>query len=180
MTFEIPVSTVTLEQFHTFIALPENAEGLFELINGEIVEKMPGRTSNSQISVKLVSKVIVHCETNNLPCFVSGADGAYRIGKSVIAPDMAYKRTPMSEDYPDPQPPLLAAEVISPTDEPTAVNEKIAIYIQAGILLWIVNPRHKHIYVYAPGKPMQTLTLDDSLDGDDVLPGFKLPLKAVF
>lgn len=171
---------MALEQFHDFIVLPENADRLFELINGEIVEKMPGRTSNSQVSVKLVSKVIVHCDVNNLPCYVSGADGAYRIGKNVVAPDMAYKRTPMSDDYPDPQPPLLAAEVISPTDQPTDVNEKIAIYLQAGILLWVVNPRHKHIYVYAPGKPMQTLTLEESLDGDGVLPGFNLSLKAIF
>jgi Uma2 family endonuclease len=31
----------TVDEFETFIARPEHADRLFELINGEIVEKMP-------------------------------------------------------------------------------------------------------------------------------------------
>ncbi len=33
--------TYTIEEFERFLALPENADRLFELIDGEIVEKMP-------------------------------------------------------------------------------------------------------------------------------------------
>jgi Uma2 family endonuclease len=33
----------TLPEFEVFIARPENADRLFELINGEIVEKLPTR-----------------------------------------------------------------------------------------------------------------------------------------
>jgi hypothetical protein len=60
------------------------------------------------------------------------------------------------------------------------VNEKIAIYQQADILLWVFNPRYQHVYVYAPGQAMRTLTVDDALDGGEVLPDFKLPIKNIF
>lgn len=36
---------VTEAEFEAFIQRPENADRLFELINGEIVEKVPGRTA---------------------------------------------------------------------------------------------------------------------------------------
>jgi Uma2 family endonuclease len=180
MVFETPVRHMTIEQFREFVLLSDNADRLFELINGEIVEIMPGRTSVSGIPHMISFVVRLFCQQKDLPCYISGADGAYRIGRDVIVPDMAYKRTPLSDDYPDSQPPLLAVEVISPTDETSDVNEKIAIYQQAGILLWVFNPRYRHVYVYAPGQAMRTLAVDDLLDGGDVLPGFKLPVKDIF
>lgn len=39
----------TIKTFQEFVALPENADRLFELINGEIVEISPGRTNNSAL-----------------------------------------------------------------------------------------------------------------------------------
>ncbi|GIK67632.1 MAG: hypothetical protein BroJett018_54260 [Chloroflexota bacterium] len=34
--------------------------------------------------------------------------------------------------------------------------------------------------VYRPGQPVQTLNINDSLSGDEILPGFTLALKDVF
>jgi Uma2 family endonuclease len=180
MVFEAPARHMTIEQFREYVELPENADRLFELINGEIIEVMPRRTSVSAFPHIISFAVRLFCQQNALMCNISGADGAYRIGNNVIAPDMAYKRTPMSDEYPDPEPPLLAVEVISPTDERSEINEKIAIYQQAGILLWVFNPRYQHVYVYAPGQPMRTLTADDVLEGGEVLPGFELSVRDIF
>jgi hypothetical protein len=47
----------TIAEFQAFVTLPEHNERLFELINGEIVEKMPGRTSNAFLAMKLDRKV---------------------------------------------------------------------------------------------------------------------------
>lgn len=180
MVFEAPVRQMTIEQFREYVTLPENADRLFELINGEIIEIMPGSTRHSAFGFIVGFEVQLHCRNNSIPCYISGADGAYRIGRDVIVPDMAYKRNSLSDDYPDTEPPLLAVEVISPTDERSEVNEKIAIYQRAGILLWVFNPRYRHVYVYAPGQAMRTLTVDDVLDGGEVLPGFKLSVKELF
>jgi Uma2 family endonuclease len=170
----------TIEDFQGFVARPENTDRLFELINGEIVEKMPGRTSNSFLSMKLDRKVYPFCLQHNIPCYTSGGDGAYAVQGQIVAPDFAFKTTPMSDDYPDPEPPLWAVEIVSPTDKAIDIRTKREIYIKAGILYWEMYPQLPRIDVYAPGTPLRTLGIDGVLDGDDVLLGFELPVKDIF
>ena len=110
----------------------------------------------------------------------SGADGTYAILDDVVAPDFAYKQTPLSKDYPDPVPPLFVVEVVSPTDKPKSIREKRNLYRRAGILQWEIYEDSQSIDVYQPGKEARTLSMDDTLDGGDVLPGFTLAVKEVF
>jgi Uma2 family endonuclease len=70
-------------------------------------------------------------------------------------------------------------EVISPTDKAKEIREKREIYQHAGILLWEMYAELERIDVYPPGKPMRTFSIDDTLDGGDVLPGFKLTVQAL-
>jgi len=81
-----------------------------------------------------------------------------------------------------PFPPDLAIEVISPSDRLTSVRRKVASYQQAGVpLIWVVNPRRQTVDVYHPNDAQPTtLGLDDALDGEDVVPGFTLPVLTVF
>ena len=171
---------MTLDEFIKFALRPENSEREFEFINGEIIEKMPGRSTNSYIAVLIDRKVYPFCEANNLPAYVSIGDGTYRVGEAVVAPDFAYKRTPMIGEYPDPEPPVWVVEIISPTDKPDDIRAKRLVYIAAGILYWELYPKSQSVDVYAPGQPMLTVGIDDVLDGGDVLPGFKLPVKDLF
>lgn len=170
----------TIEDFKAFVSLPENTDRLFELVYGEIIEKMPGRTSNSHLAMKLDRKVYPFCLQHNIPCYTSGGDGAYAIQGQVIAPDFAFKTTPMSEDYPDPEPPLWAVEIVSPTDKAIDIRTKRDIYIKASILYWEIYPQLPRIDVYAPGKSVRALGADGILDGGDVLPNFTLPVNELF
>ncbi|MEZ4670638.1 MAG: Uma2 family endonuclease [Anaerolineae bacterium] len=180
MVLQTPIRQATFEEFKRYIAEPEHSDGLYELIRGEIVEKMPGRTSNSQVSVRLASKVLVHCEAKSLPCFISGEAGAYRIGNDVVAPDMAYKDTPMSDDYPDPIAPLWVVEIISPTDRASEIRKKREIYREAGILLWEVYPELQSVDVYAPGQASVSFHMGQELTGGEVLPGFTVAVSHIF
>lgn len=171
---------ITFPEFQAFLERDENAGRLFELINGEIVEVMPGRTRNSELHNLIVVAVHNFCEAHNIPCHTSSADGAYRVQEHVVAPDFAYKRTAMSDDYPDPVAPLWVVEIISPTDKAEDIRDKRDIYCKAGILLWEIYPRIPSIDVYAPGQPVRTYTVEDELDGGDVLPGFRLPANKLF
>ncbi|MEO8610868.1 MAG: Uma2 family endonuclease [Chloroflexota bacterium] len=170
----------TIEDFRELIAQPENSDRLFELINGEIVEKMPGRTSNSELSYNLAFEVKSFCKAHKLLCHISGEAGAYNINGQVVAPDFAFKITPMSDDYPDPEPPLWAVEIISPTDKAVNIRTKRELYIEAGILYWEMYPDLGRVDVYAPGQPMRTVGVDGTLDGGDVLPSFELRVKDIF
>jgi Uma2 family endonuclease len=177
MVFQPQIAPITIEQLQEHAALPENADRLFELIEGEIVEKMPGSTRNSTLAFNMGFFVQTHCQKNDVPCYVSIADGAYSVNGNVLAPDFAYKQTPMAEEYPDPVPPLWALEVISPNDKAAEIRKKRLKYIEADILYWEMYPQSHSIDVYAPGQPMRTVSIDGILDGGQVLPDLRLPAK---
>lgn len=170
----------TIREFQEFVSRPENSDRLFELINGEIVEKMPGRTSNSGISYNLAFQVRLFCEEHKLSCYISGGDGAYDVQGHVVAPDFAYKTTPLSDEYPDPVAPLWAIEIISPTDKGPDIRQKRQIYIDADIFYWEMYPGLERIDVYPPGKPFYSVGIDGKLDGGDVLPDFIITVKKIF
>jgi Uma2 family endonuclease len=174
------VSRDTLSTFQEFVARPENSGRLFELINGEIIEVSPGRTNNSALEHILSFAVRLFCRENNLPCYISGGDGEFNVNGHVVAPDFAYKKTPMSDEYPDPIAPEWAIEIISPTDKASDIRDKRNIYIEANILYGEMYPQSQSMDVYAPGQPRKTIGLDDTLDGGDVLPGFSILLKEIF
>ncbi|MFN8451379.1 MAG: Uma2 family endonuclease [Anaerolineae bacterium] len=171
---------MTLGEFVEYASLPENADRRFEFIDGEIVEMAPGRTWNSGVGHLLAVAVHLFCREHDLPCYTSGGDGDYDVQGHVVCPDFAYKPTPLSKDYPDPEPPLWVVEVISPTDKAVEIRNKRQIYLQAGILLWEMYPQKQSIDVYAPGQPMHTVAVDGTLDVGDVLPGFTLAVKELF
>jgi Uma2 family endonuclease len=167
----------TLEDFMQFASREENADRLFEFINGEFIEVSPGRTWNSEIGHRIAIAVYLFCAEHNIPYHSSGEQGAYQILGHVTVPDFAYKRTPMSKEYPDPIAPEWVVEVVSPTDKAKEIRAKQEIYQDAGILYWEIYPDLERIDVYAPGQPLRTLRINDSLDGGDVLPGFRLPIR---
>lgn len=170
----------SIEDFEAFVARHENSDRLFELIHGQIIEVSPGRTRNSEYGHKIAFAVRLFCLTQNLPCHTSGGDGAYRVGAHVVAPDFAYKRTAMSDAYPDPVAPEWAVEIISPTDKAAEIREKREIYRGAGILLWEIYPQSYSIDVYAPGQAARTVGIDHTLDAGDVLQGFQLAVRDIF
>lgn len=105
---------------------------------------------------------------------------------TVRAPDIAFVRRDRvvaveSRRGYFPGAPDLAVEVVSPNDRYTDVDEKVAEWLEHGTrMVLVVNPRRKSVAVHRPGQPTRTLTLDDAIDGEDVVPGWRLPLQELF
>ncbi len=62
-------------------------------------------------------------------------------------------------------------------------QDKVKRYQAAGVrLIWLINPEDKTVEVYYadPTKLSQILKLDDTLSGEDIIPGFSLGVKALF
>jgi Uma2 family endonuclease len=117
------------------------------------------------------------------------ADGTYilrRDPQTVVVPDVAFVRwerlpggTP-PEGY-IPVPPDLAVEVRSPSDEPGEIARKLGLYQSAGVpLVWWVDPKRRTVSIHQEGRSVAELDEGDELDGEDVLPGFRLPVAAIF
>lgn len=77
--------------------------------------------------------------------------------------------------------PDLAVEVLSPSDTVDEIEEKVDDYLAAGTaLVWVVNPRRKTVTVYRPSQQPTLLSENNDLSGDEVVPGFHIPVAAIF
>ena len=77
--------------------------------------------------------------------------------------------------------PDLVVEVLSPSETETQLAEKIADYHAAGTrLIWAIDPTKRVARVISRSSPDQWLSVDDTIDGGDVLPGFVWPVGLFF
>lgn len=172
---------VTVEEFDRLVELPENADRLLEYVGEEIVEVVSNPYS-SQIAARILGFIFNYLLQHDIG-HLTGADGGYMVGGQRYIPDVGYisrRRQPkLAERGYNPNPPDLAVEVLSPTDDPGPMRIKIFNYLKAGTVVWLVDPERKRVEVYAPGEA-RIVGIDGRLDGGDVLPGFELAVKTVF
>ncbi len=79
------------------------------------------------------------------------------------------------------EPPLLAAEILSPSDRQREVEARVDEYLATGVpLVWIVSPHFRTIIAYAPGQAPVMFSGNADLVAEPVLPGFRIPVARVF
>ncbi len=174
---------LTLQEFER---LPDDGYR-HELVRGRVVrEPLPGaehswvaRNLNRALDrfVEEHSLGLVVFDTgfllSDLPPTVRGPDVAFLSGEHLPSegPPKGFWTTA----------PELAVEVLSPSNTAAKINDKVLEYLGAGTrLVWVVDPDTRCVTVYRSRKDVQVLTMEDVLDGADVLPGFRLPLSELF
>ncbi|MCC6615117.1 MAG: Uma2 family endonuclease [Anaerolineae bacterium] len=172
----------TLEEYHAFCDAPENEGRLFELIDGEIVEKM-GSFKPSQIAMRIGRYLGNYLDQNDIG-YVTGEAGGYRLDPAhVVMPDVGYVSKTRLPEMPEREAPLapdLAVEIKSPTDSKRDLRKKAELYLEHGTkLVWLVLPEEAQVEVYKPDEDVIEIGIDGTLDGGDVLPGFTLAVRSV-
>jgi Uma2 family endonuclease len=175
---------VTVEAFEAFVMRPENADKLFELIGGEIVE-VPSNPYVSAVAARILTFIGMYLLQHDIG-HVTGEQGGYQVSGERYTPDVAFisyaRQRDLAKSGYNPNPPELAVEVVSSesTPENAKLTVKVANYLAAGTVVWVVRPEHKMVEVYVPGEPVRTLRENDTLRGGDLLPEFELKLKLIF
>jgi Uma2 family endonuclease len=160
----------------------------YELREGELVQMPPCSNESSEVGLTIAAALKVFVKQHSLG-LVSGADGGYTLQRTrptVLAPEAAFvsrdrvppreKRRRYLELAPD-----LVAEVISPSDRAGEVHQKVMLWLSHGVrILWLVDPVKETVTVYRPDRGPILLHIGDVLDGDDVIPGFTLPVADIF
>lgn len=78
-------------------------------------------------------------------------------------------------------PPDLIVEVVSPGDNAELLEEKLREYREGGVrLTWVIHPLARTARVVRLDGTAQQLGEEDSLDGEDVLPGFSVRVGDLF
>lgn len=180
----------TVAQFEAWAESPEKSDRLLELINGEIVEKMPSE-EHGVMQVELSWWIKNWTVANNIKGFI-GVEVRHRKADdphNSRLPDVSfrYATTPLVEQGAVLQMPDFAAEIQSPDDAPHALREKAYYYLQNGTrLVWILftRPKVKKVEVCtltAKGTlAIHVVDQGGTLDGGDVLPGVTIPVSKLF
>ena len=72
-------------------------------------------------------------------------------------------------------------EVRSPNDRKAEVDLKMQRWMEAGVkIAWELDPKSRLLTVYRLDTEPRVIDIDGNIDGEDVLLGFSLPLRAVF
>jgi Uma2 family endonuclease len=169
-----------------FLALVNRDDKLYELVDGIIVEKPMG-LPEAVLAVAIASFIRVWVAPRKLG-IVAGADGMMRLAPGLVRyPDVSFMR---ASRFPNGRVqriqvpnlvPDLAVEVLSPSNTEREMDGKRRHYFAHGThLVWMVDPETRTVEVYTAPDQSVVLTVDQTLDGGDVLPGFQLPIRDIF
>ena len=181
------MSTTKLMTAEDLWNLPDDGKK-YELTHGILVEIMPPGGEHGEISTELLWHLRTYLAQHPIGRAYVGDTGFIlaRNPDIVRGPDVAFvraERLPPRDQRTGylPLAPDLAVEVVSPSDRWRKVLEKVSDYLDAGTpLVWVVLPARRLVNVYRADGTVQTLREGDSLDGEDVLPGFRLPVADIF
>ena len=175
--------TYTVAEFSDIANAADVGDKILELIAGEIVEKMPSFTP-SHLAIRIARFISNFVEKHDLG-YITGPDGGYIISENdVFNPDVGYISKERLPEEPQREvliPPDLAVEVKSPTDSRRAMQRKAEKYLAGGTrMVLLVFPAKEQSEVHRANVNVQTLGVEDTLDGGEVLPGFKLKVRDIF
>jgi len=159
-----------------------------ELVAGELRTMPPSGEEHGTIAARFTVGLGHYVETHGLGRVVAAETG-FRLTSSpdtVRAADVAFisrERAARAAPVPGYRPgaPDLAVEVISPGDLYTEVDEKVATWLEHGTrMVIVVNPRRRTVAVHRSPTQVRHLTEADTLDGEDVVPGWAIPVRDLF
>ena len=103
---------------------------------------------------------------------------------STREPDLTWvgaERIPADLNVDPDAPPDLAVEVLSRRDTHSATDTRVKQYLASGVrLVWIVDPWVRTVTVYEPDGNIHIVTERGTLAGGAVIPGFSVPVAALF
>ena len=176
--------TMTLEEFLRMPGIDERPYR--EFIDGRVETKMSPQKKHGRIGKRLMNHVDAYSEPREfgesfpeLRCTFAG--------RSII-PDVVFLldehiETDDDGEILDPthRPPDLHVEIVSPDQSVQKCREKLVFSTADGCPLgWLIDPIRKTVHVFRPGRPTELVPADGVLEGDPVVPGYRLPISELF
>ncbi len=174
------VRPVTLEEY---AALPKHPR--YELVKGTLIKLMTASEGHEHTSSLVNWRLSDHIFPNGLGRVYTSNRG-YVTGPDSPAtsrmPDVSFVSNArlnqpelagmLYDGAPD-----LAVEILSDSNTPSQIAQKIDEYLNAGgKAVWVIDIDARALTVHTPNAAPLTLTDADTLDGADYLPGFSCPV----
>jgi Uma2 family endonuclease len=175
---------ISLEEF---LRLPEIDEHPYlEYIDGRIEEKASPQKKHGLLAKRLMMDVDAYSKPRQLGETFPELRCTFA-GRSII-PDVVFLLEEHIETDendvvldPTPRPPDLHVEIVSPDQSARKCREQLAFSRAHGCRLgWLIDPDRLTVQVYRRGRRPQRIPNDGVLEGDPVLPGYRLSVAELF
>ena len=162
--------------------------GPYELVEGRIVPMSPAADEHAGYESNFDEYIKAFVRQHKLGKVRVGEVGIYirRNPDTVRAADVAfisnerYAQRKKKLGYLDVAPDLVV-EIMSPDDRWSEVTQKLREYFSIGVrLVWVADPATRTVYAYRSLTDVREFSETATLTGDDVLPGFSVPVAALF
>ncbi len=174
---------LTLTQF---LKMPEIKPAL-EFIRGRVAQKVSPNFHHSRIQTKLPARINDFSEAARLG--VAFGELRCSFGGESYVPDISFftiDRIPVDSDgnlieQKSTIPPDFSVEILSPGQTVAKLSARLQRLIRKGVRMgWLIQPRRDRVFVFLPDQPVRELGRGDVLSGEEVLPGFDLPVEELF
>jgi Uma2 family endonuclease len=155
-----------------------------ELVRGRLVVREPAGFRHGVVALEIARRLSDFVTSRSLGVVVAAETGftLFRDPDTVRAPDAAFVR---ADRVPQPLPrgyaafaPDFVVEVLSPDDRAGEVLAKVGDWLDAGVrLVWVLDPDRRVARVYRSDGSEAMIAAENTLDGEDVLPGFTCRLS---
>lgn len=179
----VPARLLTAEEY----ACEDPDDRWTELVAGDVVREPGPGAEHGVVQVTLAYHLRRFIDDHPLGRILTESGYVLERGPDTVrGPDVSFVAETRWASMPDRRKyfeggPDLAVEVASPDDSRRLLAEKARSYLAAGArLVWIVWPESRTVDVHRPGAPPETLSAGDTLDGEDLLPGFALRVSRIF
>lgn len=166
---------VTLEEY---AALPKHPR--YELVKGALIELMVASREHERTVVRTGRYMDIHVDDHGLGEVYGSNRGYITVPDSPATsrmPDLSFISTErlrpdifgkLYDGAPD-----LAVEILSDSNTPAEIAQKVSEYLVAGgKAVWVIDIDARTLTVHTADAPPLTLTDADTVDGADYLPGF--------
>jgi Uma2 family endonuclease len=176
---------ITAEEF---LNLPEPPDGSRqELVRGLVITMSSPGLEHGECQLGVASLIRDHVKRNGLGrATVESGVRTERNPDTVRGPDVSFwgvERLPLGQrivGYPE-VPPDLSVEIVSPSIRRRELQQKIQEYLFAGVrMVWIIDPEDRTVEIYRNPEEGRVLIESATLDGEDVLPGFRCKVADLF
>lgn len=181
-----PRRKMTIDEF---LALPEDGVDRM-LLDGELWEM--GMTVRNRYHSQFESRIGYILtrwllERPHPRGLIHSGDAGFRLAasQSAIGADVAYASAELVAGTPPEVliydgPPVLAVEILSPSDKHEDIVAKVRKYLDVGTVVWEVNPEYRSVLVHRPGLEVEMYNRNQELVGDPYLPGFRVAVAEFF
>jgi Uma2 family endonuclease len=157
----------------------------YEVVDGELVMSPKNNPQHGIICVRISARLWHHVDARGLGEVFDSNTGYWMVNRNLRAPDVSFmtkarlpRQTPKAffEGAPD-----LVVEVLSPTNTRRELDRRLRDFFESGTrLAWIIDPEEKYAEVCRSSTERKIVGPGGTLEGEDVVPGFKLALADLF